>query len=397
MRIRVLILGMVLMGAAPASAPAGEPVSRYEPQVFQAVLEVLRRETKEGTEALEALVREHAPKASRATSLEQERDVVRAFLAKVPSSHVALFSREAHDFFQRELLGRDSVTPGFFLRNHGGAFHVSDVMTGGPADGAGLLPGDHVLSIDGLPPAKSPRLDGRSDDAFLADLPSHLVLGKAGETAQLVVRRGEVQRTIRVPFAPYSSLRGDRAAARTIEHRGRRIGYARLSYMYRHHTSSFLRPLLQASMRDCEGFVLDLRGRGGSQIAMWAVMALFRGKSAVWRRPAVFLLDRETRSAKEVLADWARKRGVATLVGEQTLGATRGAALFPAGPADYLLCPRDPFAPPRGIEQVGVAPDIEVADSPRTASDPILDRGLAVLVEKIAKRPKPAEGAGSAR
>lgn len=339
--------------------------------------------------------------------------MVHEALGLVPSSHVAIFSRAAHDFFQRELKGIDSITAGFFLQQYPGGFFVSEVMTGGPADAAGLARGDRVVALDGVPVADSPRLDGRSDDAHLPDRPTHLVLGEEGETLRVEVRRRggsdatgrDVKQEISITVASYSSLRGDRGSARIIEREEKRLGYVRLSYMYSYDTSRLLRPLLEETFSTCDGLLLDLRGRGGSPIAMWALMQMTKGPKAIWTRPMILLVDTETRSAKEVFADWFKhhKDGASgpRLVGEKTIGAARGGALHPIGEEFFLLCPSQPFARPTGLERKGVTPDVlVVVERPRQlAEDPILVRGLEVLEQAIAApsaRAAPAVPQGAA-
>ncbi len=399
-RMRLLI-ALFLFGAfAPASLTLGQQdvgavvdEPRYVAWIFDAVTDALRKGTTGGATVLDSLIEEHRPAALRASSASEECVAVHALLAGIPSSHVALFSRAAYGFFDRELRGVESLTVGLFLRERSGALYVDDLMVGGPADRAGLKRGDRIVAIDGVAAKRSPRLDLRNDDAYLPDSASHLVLVEVEVPIDLDVRRGEESRKFRVSPEEYSSLQGDHASARVIESGGNSLGYVRLSYMYGRHTSKLMRPLLQERFRECDGLVLDLRGRGGSQIAMWALMAMFQSKqqAPIWSRPVVLLVDRNTRSAKEVFADWFQKAKLGKVVGETTVGAARGGRWSPIGDEYMLLCPREPFAPARGLELSGLTPDVLVDDSWPAASDSILARGLVVLSNSITDASKASQ------
>ena len=64
---------------------------------------------------------------------------------------------------------------------------ISDVLPGGPADAAGLMVGDVLVSIDGQP----------ADD--LPTVSYHFLLRDLGDKAQVVVLRGATQKTFNVP------------------------------------------------------------------------------------------------------------------------------------------------------------------------------------------------------
>ncbi len=371
----------VLLAASIARVPQDETPA-YRPWIVEEVVSVLRETTSGGRETLATLESELLPEARKAKSADEELRVAHRLLSAIPSSHVALFSKHAHDVFDHELLGEDAATLGFTLRRHDEGYAVVDVMAGGPASVADLRCGDRVLAIDGVAVSESPRLGLRTDDAHLPDRASHWVLGETSESVRFTILRGSESLEVAVVVAPYSSLRGDRAGARVIEVDEQRIGYGRLTYMYRRDTSKLMRPWLETTFLDCDGLVLDLRGRGGSQIAMWAVMAMFKDDKSVWTKPVVVLVDRETRSAKELLAKWFQDKRRGKVVGERTAGATRGGTLHPIGEEYFLMCPAEPFADPEGLELVGLEPDVVVACTwpNATGGDAILERGIEVLL-----------------
>src|SRR6185436_17263641 len=58
---------------------------------------------------------------------------------------------------------------GFQLIGTGAAVYAAMILEGGPAARAGLLTGDRIVTVDGTAVEDSPRLDWRSDDAYIGD------------------------------------------------------------------------------------------------------------------------------------------------------------------------------------------------------------------------------------
>jgi len=72
--------------------------------------------------------------------------------------------------------------PGFFTRHVAGRFLVSAVVSGSPAEGAGVSPGDEILQIDGKRPGAIECGQGASSSMVLT-------LGKAGKEREAVESR----------------------------------------------------------------------------------------------------------------------------------------------------------------------------------------------------------------
>jgi len=351
------------------------------------------------TGVLPGLAEKYRPFALHAASLDQERQVIHDLLARIPTSHLGLHSLATYHDLLDELSNRPHPTFGTVLVERDESFFVASVLEGSPAAKAGLLRGDRVLEVDGVPVEWSSRLDWRGDDAPLPDPPEHFLVchDESDAVSLLVERTPGVQMGFRLQAAAYFALEASRAGARVIEHRGRRFGYVHFWYIPFTGTTKLLTRLVHEDFRDCDGLILDLRGHGGSAGAVFLLVSALSGDRAVWTRPFVALIDRGTRSAKEVLAYELKKKHAGILVGEKTAGAVIPATFQEVGSDTVLMFPS--FTLGRFTEILeghGVEPDVEAADALPFAAgaDPILDRGVEVLSESVSEWKTPGGGSG---
>ena len=133
---------------------------------------------------------------------------------------------------------------------------LAAVYHGGPAERAGLLVGDEIVSADGEPFDPIASFDN-----------------KAGEPVRLEIRRVEAGPTFPVEVVPRRIrpneffLSAMRASVRVVEREGRRWGYVRVwSYARRQYHHLLIEELAEGRLKDVDGLVLDLRGGwGGAQ------------------------------------------------------------------------------------------------------------------------------------
>ena len=105
-----------------------------------------------------------------------------------------------------------------------------------------------------------------------------------------------------------------------------------------------------------------------------------------WRKPVVMLVNRGTRSGKEVLAYGFKQYRLGEIIGTRTAGAVLAASMFLMGNGDLLLLAvADVTVDGQRLEGVGVTPTIEVPFDPVYAAgrDPQLDRTVQVLSDRI--------------
>jgi C-terminal processing protease CtpA/Prc len=317
-----------------------------------------------------------------------QRAAVQNLLAEIPASHLALLSQATFDRLIADLAGTAVPSAGFDVVQLNGRYFATNLLEGGAGEAAGIRNGDEIVSLQGVPTRDSPLLDWRSDDAYLdedRDPPLHFLKVSAGERIATGVRRaanGPVEEWMVVAKID-SSRDASSRSVRRIEQDGRVLGYVHLWYIYLQGASDIVRDALAGPLKDADGLILDLRGRGGSGTEIPALLAVLDQAHRDRALPVVGLIDRQTRSAKDVIARALAKRPWVRLVGEPTAGAVIPASFAPVGDGAVLMFPS--FALGTLTQEMenqgGVAPSVMATRSIAYADDkdPILEAGLQAL------------------
>ena len=266
-----------------------------------------------------------------------------------------------------------------------GRVFLAHVYHGGPAERAGLLVGDEIVSADG--------------EAFD---PIASFANRGGVAVRLEIRRDAEGPIFPVEVVAERILPNEfflsamRASVRVVEREGRRWGYVRVwSYARREYQDLLIEELSEGELKDVDGLVLDLRGGWGGAQPEYA--ELFVGGAPImtyvgrdgrqgfasfrWRRPVVVLVDEGTRSGKEVVTYGLKRQGV-RVVGTRTAGALLAARGFLLRDGSLLvLAVSDVRVEGERLEGRGVMPDVVVPFRlPYAAGhDPQLDAALAEL------------------
>jgi carboxyl-terminal processing protease len=332
-------------------------------------------------------------------------DAIDHILASLKTSHTARYTADTVEYYEladvfryalgrdlrRVFRGREVVYDGIGIASAriDGATFVTDVYDGGPADRAGMLAGDEILTVDGSPFA--------AIDSFR---------GKAGKTVAVSLRRqaGAEPMTVDVaverlqPSESLVSAIGD--SVRVIEQDGRRIGYLRIWAYTDRNVPDVLSETLAGPLADADGLVLDLRSRWGGApgdaaemfVGRTADMRMIERDGAVdyvnqrWRKPVVAIIDGGTRSGMEVLAYSLKKNGI-PLVGTETAGdVVAGTGFLLPDDSFLIVAVADVFVDDRRLEGHPVQPDIAVPFDIRHAdgADPQLDAALIEMDLQLA-------------
>jgi len=164
----------------------------------------------------------------------------------------------------------------------------------------------------------------------------------------------------------------------------------------------------QAKMK---GIIVDERYNGGGLLADYYIDILLRPYQAHWnfrygmdlkspsasiQGPKVMIIDENAGSGGDMLPFMFRKFKVGTMVGQRTWGGLVGVLGFPElvdgggiTAPNVAIWTEDGFI----VENVGVAPDIEVVQTPAeviAGKDPQLEKAIEVVMEQLEANP-PAE------
>ncbi|GAB4144245.1 MAG: hypothetical protein Fur0037_12010 [Planctomycetota bacterium] len=221
----------------------------------------------------------------------------------------------------------------------GGDYVIRFPMAGGPAEHAGLRPGDVITAVDGKKLARIP-------DPERAERAGELLRGKAGTRVVLAIRR-EGASDFDVELVRGSVTKPSIRWARLLDEK-RGIGYARISDFHSA-TASDLRRTIEDLAHDAggslKGLVLDLRWNGGGLLDQCVAVArlfLSSGNIVTTKRrgsvvaeqsfdaipsacvfpdlPLAVLVNGYTASASEVLAGALQDHRRASIVGTRTFG-----------------------------------------------------------------------------
>jgi carboxyl-terminal processing protease len=269
------------------------------------------------------------------------------------------------------------------------------VFADSPAERAGIVPGDTIVSVDGESVA------GESTTEASAK-----IKGPEGTEVTLGVRaaNGEVRR-LRLTRA---EVRLPNVSSRLERVGGRRLGYVRmLSFSEGAHG-----PLADAvrgmQRQGAEGIVLDLRGNPGGlldEAVLSASVFLPEGEVVVStesrsqgdsvhetlggnlpERPLVVLIDRGTASAAEILAAALADNAGAPVVGTRSFGKGVFQQEEPLSNGGALKLTVGEYFTPAGVNLArsrGIHPDVEVGDNPATPADEGKERALGVLAGQV--------------
>ncbi len=288
-----------------------------------------------------------------------------------------------------------------FKTIYGGAYWDPSLRSPLTAPGVDVKPGEFLLAVDG----REIKTDSEVYRLFEGTVGKRVEL-KVGPRADGSGARTQVVE----PIANESNLR-NRAWVEANLRKVHERTQGKVAYVYVPNTADmgfvyFKRYFYPQA--DKAAIIVDERFNGGGQVADYYIDMLRRPLVSFWATrhgepirtpsaaimgPKVMIIDETAGSGGDLLPWMFRKFGLGTLVGKRTWGGLVGILGFPElmdGGAvtapDLAIFTEEGWV----VENVGVAPDIEVEQDPAAVAagkDPQLDRAIDVVLAELEKSP----------
>jgi carboxyl-terminal processing protease len=319
---------------------------------------------------------------------------IRGSLATLNDPYTVFIEPAARETERENLQGSFGGIGAYISRSEETGEVLLEPIPGNPAEAAGILAGDVLLAVDGVP---------ITADMSVPDI-RDMVKGEQGTTVTLTVRHPGATEPVDISIVRAEILLPS-VSYRLLEEEST-IGYIQLSRFSGESGGEIADALAQLQAQGATKFVLDLRQNGGGlRDAAVDVADHFLDEGLVLTvesqqegertyrstdetvardEPLVVLVDGGTASASEIVAGALKDRGRATLIGSKTFGKGSVQMVFDLsdGSSVHVTSARW-YTPNRTpLDQNGLEPDIpvevtqEAIDSGR---DPVLERAVEFL------------------
>jgi len=285
------------------------------------------------------------------------------------------------------------------IQERNGYITVVSPIKNSPAEKAGLLPKDIILTVD-----------GKSIQGFSATEAVALIRGEKGTPVKLSVKRGEntepIQMTIVRDEIPVETVYGEMLDGN--------IAHIQITSFSEQTAQELEKILVEYEGKGMKGIVLDLRQNPGGYLkAAVDISNLFvpEGKAIVqvqekdaepeitnaiagkkYNLPITVLVDGGSASASEILAGALKESIGAKVVGETSFGKGTVQNVTPLKDGSNLKFTTGKWLTPNGnwINEKGIEPDVKVA-YPTYASLPYLNASIEMKAGMQSETVKAAE------
>lgn len=244
--------------------------------------------------------------------------------------------------------------------------YVQSVTAGGPAEKAGVVPGDIITAVDGQSIAGDARESGAG-----------LITGEAGTQVTLTLLRADG--STEDVTCTRATLSNSSASGKMLEGN---VGYVYLANFYSGSADSFRTEVNKLIEQGAEGLIIDVRNDPGgyvaelkeildyllpegpvfSEKARWWFSSVYESDADCVDLPMVALVNARSYSAAELLAAQLRESIGAPIVGELTSGKGYSQITFPLLNGGGMGISTATYCTGSGHSLIGegITPDVEL-------------------------------------
>jgi carboxyl-terminal processing protease len=323
---------------------------------------------------------------------------IRGSLAALDDPYTVFIEPAAREVERERLQGTFGGIGAYISRAEETGDVVLEPIPGNPAEAAGVLPGDVLLAVDGVPitaemtvPDIIDRVKGEKGTAVVLTI-RHI---GAVEAVDISVIRDDIL----LPSVVYRLTDQDNS-----------IGYIQLSRFSGESSNEVGAAIQDLQAQGATRFILDLRQNGGGlRDAAVDVVDHFLSEGPVLylqsqneeervfsatketiapTEPLVVLIDGGTASASEIVAGALKDRGRASLIGSKTFGKGSVQLVFDLSDGSSVHVTSARWLTPNRhqIDQSGLEPDVLVEVTQEdidNGRDPVLEQAIRYLQEQF--------------
>ncbi len=352
----------------------------------------------------DSMKQKYLPQARRCENNDQISQVINQMLDELKTSHTHFYTKLDPAYYFLISLFKDVYTAdlikslfpdgiityvgiGIFTEQTDGAYFISAVLDGGPADLAKLRRGQRIVSANGKPFHPIRSFEGTLGQAVTLAVQNSQ---SADDVIDIIVKPIEIDPQKLMMDALEASMK----VIPVGEHK---IAYAHFwSYAGERFHDRLKQEISDGTFKDANALIIDIRdGWGGANPEYLNLfntrvptMTSFDrdGRTTTfdtqWRKPVALLINGGTRSGKEIIAHGFKQFKLGPVVGSRTAGAVTAGRFFAFDDGTGLyLAVRGIKVDGEVLEGKGVSPDFEIPWSLPYASptDPQLTKALELL------------------
>ena len=315
----------------------------------------------------------------------KEQDLIdgayEGYVAGLGDPYSSYMTKEAYDSWMASATGNYSGVGITFSENEDGAFEVLEVNPGSPADKAGVVPQDLLLSVDGKT---------YTDSEVMASA----IRGKKGTEVKLMIYHDGKEKEIK--------LIRDKIILQSVtwEMLDAETGYIKISSFLENTGEDFDKALKAVEAKNAKGLILDLRNNGGGLVDQCVEVADEfldegvvcyvedkNGKTETYDAadgktniPTVVLINESSASASEILAGALKDNGF-EIVGTKSFGKGVIQTTLSMNDGSALKLTIMQYLSPdkHVIHEKGIKPTVKVEDKEETEEDEQLEKAEELL------------------